>query len=163
MNSDTLVYRNHVVEQDVQHVRSIITSSGFFSAAEITLAVTLVQERLAKGPESGYDFLFAERNGDVAGYTCFGQIPCTLSSYDLYWIAVHNTYRGQGIGKALLASTETTIMSQGGTRVYIETASRPQYASTQQFYHACHYHEEAILEDFYAPGDGKIIYVKIFI
>jgi GNAT superfamily N-acetyltransferase len=70
-------------------------------------------------------------------------------------------YRGQGIGKALLQRTETAITAQGGSRLYIETASRPQYESTRKFYLTCHYREEAILEDFYAPGDGKVIYVKV--
>jgi GNAT superfamily N-acetyltransferase len=161
MNSNDVVYRDHVVEQDVHHVRHIVESSGFFSAAEIALAAELVQERLIKGPESGYHFLFAEQKGGVVGYTCFGPIACALSSYDLYWIAVHHAYRGQGLGKAMLQGTETIIAARGGTRIYIETASRPQYEPTRKFYLACHYREEAFLEDFYAPGDGKAIYVKV--
>jgi len=42
-------------------VRGIVESSGFFSAEEVEIAVQLVQERLTKGIQSGYHFLFAER------------------------------------------------------------------------------------------------------
>jgi hypothetical protein len=48
----------------------------------------------------------------------------------------------------------------GGRRIYIETSSRAQYEPTRGFYLKCGYRQETILEDFYAPGDGKVIYVK---
>jgi ribosomal protein S18 acetylase RimI-like enzyme len=160
MKTDTLIFREDVFPADVEHVRSIVASTGFFSEAEVEVAVELVQERLAKGLTSEYFFVFAEQDGNVVGYTCFGPIACTLASYDLYWIAMHHDARGQGIGKQLLAQSEACIAVRGGKRVYIETASRGQYQPTRGFYLACGYREEAILEDFYAPGDGKVIYVK---
>ncbi len=55
---------------------------------------------------------------------------------------------------------ENLIFRRGGRRIYIETSSRPQYEATRAFYRAQGYREEACLEDFYAPGDGKIIYTK---
>ncbi|MBI4082210.1 MAG: GNAT family N-acetyltransferase [Candidatus Lambdaproteobacteria bacterium] len=70
------------------------------------------------------------------------------------------TQQGRGLGKALVARTEGAIRAAGGRRVYIETASRPQYAPTQAFYLGCGYRQEAFLPDFYAAGDGKLIYGK---
>lgn len=160
MSQLSISYREEVIPNDQQSVRDVLDSTGFFYPAEIDVAVELVQERLAKGAASGYYFLFAELEGRVVGYTCFGPIPCTLSSYDLYWIGVHNDCRGKGIGKELLARSEAMIKQMGGTRVYIETASREQYVPTREFYLRCSYRIEVILEDFYAPGDGKVIYVK---
>ena len=161
MNTDTLIFREDVLPDDVEHVRDIAASTGFFFEAEIEVAVELVQERLTKGLASEYYFVFAEQDDKVVGYTCFGPIACTLASYDLYWIAVHNDARGKGIGKKLLLKSEACIAAQGGQRVYIETASRKQYEPTRKFYLSCGYREEAVLEDFYAPGDGKVIYVKV--
>jgi ribosomal protein S18 acetylase RimI-like enzyme len=60
----------------------------------------------------------------------------------------------------LLARSESLIRRGGGRRIYIDTSSRPQYEATRAFYRAQGYREEACLEDFYAPGDGKIIYTK---
>ena len=141
----------------------MISASGFFSREETAIAVELVEERLRRGEESGYFFLFAEQGGAVAGYTCFGPIPGSTHSYDLYWIAVDDRLRHRGIGKGLLSRTEALIRKQGGQRIYIETSARPQYAETVAFYLACGYRQEAFLADFYAPGDGKIILVKVLL
>ncbi|MCC6126317.1 MAG: GNAT family N-acetyltransferase [Pirellulales bacterium] len=125
------------------------------------VAVELVEERLAKGPASGYHFVFAERDGQVLGYTCYGPIALTAASYDLYWIAVDQAHQGQKIGIILLAKTEELILASGGRQVYIETSNRGQYASTRGFYLHCGYREAAVLPDFYDRGDDKVIYEKV--
>ncbi|MBN1836928.1 MAG: GNAT family N-acetyltransferase [Spirochaetales bacterium] len=156
-------FRDTVLGGDVAAVRDIVESSGFFSQAEIQLAAELVQERLERGEASGYHFLFAEppeTPGRPEGYTCFGVIPCTEVSYDLYWIAVRGGGRGRGVGTVLLRQTEERIRRLGGRRIYVETSSRPQYEPTRLFYASRGYRVETVLEDFYAPGDGKVIFVK---
>lgn len=160
MNPEAITYRQEVTQADAQNVRKIVESSGFFSPEEIEIAVELVEERLSKGIRSGYHFIFAEQGSEVVGYTCFGPIAGTKASYDLYWIAVQTNLRGIGIGRELLARTEQEIARQGGRRIYIETSSREKYAPTRSFYRRCGYEQEALLKDFYFPGDGKVIFVK---
>lgn len=142
-------------------MRNILESSGFFYPDEVDVAVELVDERLSKGVASGYHFLFAEQDGQVVGYTCFGPIPCTQVSYDLYWIAVHEQQRNQGLGRLLLEGSEQAIAALGGRRIYVETASRPQYEPTRAFYQRCGYQVAAVLEQFYAPGDDKVVFLKV--
>jgi GNAT superfamily N-acetyltransferase len=142
-------------------VREIVAATGFFSAEEVRIAEELVEERLSRGEDSGYLFLFADRGGDTVGYTCYGLIPLTAASYDLYWIAVHPSAQGDGLGRRLLTATEKRIRALGGRRVYAETSSRPQYLPTRAFYDRCGYRTAAQLEDFYAPGDGKVIFEKV--
>ena len=45
--------------------------------------------------------------------------------------------------------------------MYIETSARPFYAPTRAFYIARGYSQIAELEDFYAPGDSKAMYLKV--
>jgi ribosomal protein S18 acetylase RimI-like enzyme len=161
MKSHRVIYRENITPDDCEHVRQVIASTGFFSEAELAIAVELVQERLIKGLSSGYEFVFAEQDNTVVGYTCFGPIAGTSVSYHVYWVAVHQKMRGNGIGKTLLDKAEHCITAQGGQRIYTETSSRRQYAPTRVFYKRCGYHREAMLKDFYAPGDGKVIYVKM--
>ena len=104
---DPLIFRENVLPGDNSVVRAIVASSGFFHDHEIEVAVELVEERLHKGLKSGYLFLFADQGDRTVGYSCYGEIACTEGSYDLYWIAVHNDCRNQGIGKVLLQKTET--------------------------------------------------------
>ena len=146
----------------MKHVREIVVSSGFFSKAEIEVAVELVQLRLNKGIESGYHFLFAEEDKKVLGYSCFGPIPCTVESYDIYWIAVQEDLRRSGLGVELLKKVEEKIKEMGGKRIYVETSSREQYEPTRSFYSRCGYRKEATLKNFYSPGDDKVIYLRAF-
>ncbi len=157
----SLAYRAEVRPEDRQAVRAILESTGFFYPEEIGVAVELVEERLERGEASGYHFEFAEVGGEVAGYACYGPIACTRASFDLYWIGVHQEHRRSGMGRRLLARAEQQIRRLGGHRVYVETSSRAQYDPTRAFYLACGYRLEAQLADFYAPGDGKTIFLKV--
>jgi D-alanine-D-alanine ligase len=159
-SSTALVFRCDPRPDDANRIREIVASTGVFSPVEIDVAVELLVDRLEKGPPSGYHFLFAEQNGRTLGYTCYGPIPLTAASYDLYWIAVDKNCQGQKIGQLLLAKTEELTSAAGGRQVYIETSNRAQYAPTRKFYLRTGYRQEALLRDFYAPGDDKVIYVK---
>jgi D-alanine-D-alanine ligase len=161
VNGEPLTLRDEVRPSDRQAVRSILESSGFFYPAEVEVAVELVEERLAKGEASGYLFLFADGPQGTVGYTCFGPIALTQSSYDLFWIGVRQESRHQGLGRRLLVASEEAIRRRGGRRIYVETSSRQQYEPTRQFYMRCGYRVEAVLEQFYGPGDGKIVFVKV--
>jgi len=154
-------FREEVRASDLEAVRTLAADTGFFNAEEIDIAVELVQERLAKGAISGYEFVFAERQGRLIGYACYGAIAGTQESHDLYWIVVHPSEQGKGFGRVLLRETESRIHGMGGRRVYVETSSRSQYDPTRAFYERCAYQKEAVLAHFYAPGDGKVIYVKV--
>ncbi len=153
-------FRYEVTPADREAVRAIVESTGFFNPGEVAVAVELVDERLAKGPASGYHFVFAERERRVGGYACYGHIAGTAASFDLYWIAVDASCRRGGLGKRLLTEAERLIGEAGGKRIYVETSTRDQYHPTRAFYERCEYRLEVVLQDFYAPGDGKAIYVK---
>ena len=156
----SVTLRRDVRAGDPEVVRDITESTGFFYAEEVATAVELVDERLAKGAASGYSFVLAEDGGRTIGYACFGPIACTKASFDHYWLAVAGDMRGRGLGTALIAATEGAIAALGGSRIYIETSSRPLYDPTRAFYLARGYLKEAELRDFYGPGDSKVIYVK---
>jgi ribosomal protein S18 acetylase RimI-like enzyme len=160
MNPKKLIYREELRSSDRDDIRRIVSSSGFFSEEEIELALELVDDRLARGEESDYHYIVAGDGKKLFGFACYGPIPATRSSYDLYWIAIDEVRRGEGVGKKLMAKTEDLISKRGGRRVYAETSARSQYEPTRLFYEALGYSQGAYLEDFYAPGDGKIIYVK---
>ncbi|MBP9011003.1 MAG: GNAT family N-acetyltransferase [Smithellaceae bacterium] len=158
MNS--ISYRQEIRPSDPEAVLQIVRSSGFFSSAEVEVAHELVCDGLANAQSSSYRFLFAQYRKVVVGYTCYGLIPATAGSYDLYWIAVTDQMRGRGLGKNLLQKTENLIRGVEGRRLYAETSSRDLYLPTRLFYEKSHYLREAVLVDFYAPGDSKIIYSK---
>jgi GNAT superfamily N-acetyltransferase len=152
--------RHEVNPADPAAIEKIVSSSGFFRPDEVPVAVELATERLEKGSESGYEFVIAEVDGTTVAYACFGLIPCTLYSYDLYWIATHEDFRGKGIGKIVLKEVEKSVAAIGGRSIYVETSYLPKYEPTRAFYLKNDYIEKARFEDFYNEGDDKVVYVK---
>lgn len=156
-----ITIRRGLAATDRGPLEELIRATEFFSPEEIEIALELVDDGLAQGAASHYRFLVGELNGRVAGYACWGAIPGTRESADLYWIAVHPSAQGQGAGAALLRAAEEQMAAAGRTRVYVETSTRAQYDPTRRFYRACGYHLAAELADYYAPGDGKAVFLKV--
>jgi len=154
-------YRQKIQPSDIEAIAYIVESSDFFSDEEIEIAIELAEEKIERQEASSYRFLIAEDEKRVVGYTCYGLIPATSSSYDIYWIVVSKDFHGKGLGKLLMAETEKLIYQSGGRQIYAETSSRNQYIPTHKFYESCGYHQEAFLKNFYSEGDGKIIYAKV--
>jgi ribosomal protein S18 acetylase RimI-like enzyme len=155
-----LRFRTRARATDLPALRRLVAATGVFYPAERAIALELLAERLARGPRSGYEFIFAERAGELVGYCAWGAVPLTQRSYDLYWIAVAPDVQGQGVGRRLMALAEAAVARRGGGQLYIETSSRGSYARTRRFYRAGAYAEAARLRDFYAPGDHKVVFCK---
>lgn len=154
-------FRFELTDSDVAAVRRITESTGFFSEAEVEIAVELAVDRRQKGPKSDYHFIVADVAGKPVAYASYGRIACTVESFDLYWLVVAKSAQNHGWGRKLLTEAEAQVRKLGGTRLYVETSNRAQYVPTRAFYERCGYRIEAILPDFYAPGDDKVIYIKL--
>ncbi len=160
VSDNSITLRYEVQESDLATVRDIVESTGFFYPAEVDVAVELVEERLRRGDSSGYFFAFVELNGRTVGYSCYGPIACTTSSFDIFWIAIHSDAQRHGMGKWLMSVTEELIFDRGGERIYVETSGRDHYLPTRKFYDRCGYQKAAELPEFYGKDDSKVIYLK---
>lgn len=146
--------------EDRPRLERLLAAISAFNPADRAVALELIDDALAKGEESDYRFLCAEEEGELAGYVCFGRIPLTEASFDLYWIAVDPAFRGRGVGRRLLSAAEEAIRSQGGAQLFAETSSLPLYESARAFYEATGFRLLARLPDFYAPGNDRLTYGK---
>ena len=140
----------------------LLANRPVFSDDECRTAVEMIHETLEDPHvEDRYQFLVAEHEGTVVGYACFGTVPLTRGTYDLYWIAVRPDRHASGIGKKLLVACEEEIARQGGHLIVVETSSRNDYEKTRRFYEkTMHYETAARIRDFYKPGDDKVLYIK---
>lgn len=141
-------------------LQGLLSAAGVFREDEIAVALELVDAVLARPGHPDYTFAVAEADGAVAGYACWGPTPCTLGTFDLYWIAVHPRHQGLGIARCLLGAAESDMTARGGRLSVIETSSLPRYQPARRFYRRAGYEEAARLPDFYAPGDHKIVFLK---
>lgn len=165
-----ITLRTHLKTDDAAGIEALLKCTGLFRPDEILVALELASDHLTRKEKSDYLFLAAEtprrtgaaecRAEGLAGFACYGRIPCTIASFDLYWIAVEPGLQGRGIGKTLLDTVESLIVKSGGQRLYAETSSQPSYEKARLFYERRGFERLAFIEDFYAPGDAKIIYGK---
>jgi ribosomal protein S18 acetylase RimI-like enzyme len=153
--------RSAVRRADIDAIGKLVARTGVFNAEEIETARELAAESLAKGPEgSGYQFLIADGDNGIDGYTCFGPIPGTNRRFDLYWIAVDPRNQKANLGRALIAATEAAVLREGGVMLFAETSTRADYAPAHRFYGASGYTRVAEVADYYADNDGLAIYAK---
>lgn len=156
-----ITFREQLVPEDIRKIGEVLESSGFFHSYEVDVARELASLNLEKGAvTSGYHFIVAHEADTLLGYCCYGPNPCTESSYDLYWIAVHKGHMKKGLGRQLMHLAEQATVKLGGTIVWVETSGRTIYESTRKFYLSLDYDQVAALPDFYAPGDDKIVFMK---
>jgi D-alanine-D-alanine ligase len=154
----TAIRRTEAGDRDA--IMALLSSTRLFRPCEVAIAREVLDQALADGPSGDYQSYTAVTGGEVSGWVCFGQTPCALGTFDIYWIAVASDLQGKGVGSALLTHAEELIRQRGGRLVVIETSARPDYDRTQRFYAKCGYTRAALVPAFYAPDDGKAIYLK---
>lgn len=144
----------------VAAVEALLRGTGFFRAAEIDIALEVIDSYVNR-PDQDYSAVGAfTPGGDLIGYVCYGPTPCTAATYDLYWIAVASGAQNAGTGTILLQEVERRLARADARLVIIETSSQPLYAPTRAFYERRGYAEVARVPDFYDEGDDRVIFAK---
>jgi GNAT superfamily N-acetyltransferase len=131
---------------DREPIAALLRATAAFTDEEVGVALELVDEGLAGGPEQPDDYRFfvaelaeggasgAAGPARVVGYVCYGRTPLSDGVFDVYWIAVDPKSQGRGTGQALLRAVEAEVRRLGGRSVLIETGGKPSYAPTRAFY-----------------------------
>jgi ribosomal protein S18 acetylase RimI-like enzyme len=151
------VLRN-LTAADRSRIEEISRSVGVFREDEISVALEVFDAAAAGSPD--YIALGAEQERALCGWICWGPTPCTLGTFDLYWMAVDPAFQGSGLGTALLHQMEHRLAALARL-IVVETAGRPDYQPTRAFYEARGYRSVSRIPDFYAPGDDQVVYVKV--
>jgi ribosomal protein S18 acetylase RimI-like enzyme len=148
-----------MVAGDKPALMRILRDTPEFKPLEVEVAEEVIDSYL-DDPRSGYFILIAEDAGEIAGYICYGETPCTVGTWDIYWVAVDRGKRSKGIGRLLSEKAEAEIKQAGGRLAIIETSSTPLYENTRNFYLGRGYETVARIPDFYMPGDDKLVLRK---
>ncbi len=145
---------------DHPEIARILKSCGAFHEEEVAIGLELVDESLNPGPSTDYRWFVADREGEVLGFACFGAVPLTVGTYDLYWIAVSLEARGSGAAKALDDAVTEAVRAEGGRWLLAETSSTEPYARAHSFYGKQGYRLLERIEDFYRVGDARLTFGK---
>jgi ribosomal protein S18 acetylase RimI-like enzyme len=145
---------------DRPSIARILESSGAFQDHEVAVGLELVDESLDPGPTTDYSWFVAERAGLVVGFACYGPVPLTDGTYDLYWIAVGPEVRGLGVGAILDDAVTRAVRERGGRWLLAETSSTAPYLPAHAFYTRRGYRLLGRIEDFYRSGDDRLTFGK---
>lgn len=148
-------------QDDVPGIRAISAAVGVFDEVELATVDELLDAYFTQGAvASGYHFLTALLDGEVAGYACYGPRALTYGTCDLYWIVANPAFGRIGIGRQLVDAVMDVLRAQGDRLLIAETSGRAEYVGTRAFYDKAGFAAEAHIRDFYSPGDDLCIYVK---
>lgn len=148
------------VPADTSVLLELARETQMFKPMEIQALQEVLDDYHAENRALGHLSITYELDGQVLGFAYFAPAAMTDRTWYLYWIAVRKTQQAQGIGRALMRQVEQDIQKQGGRILFIETSWTPHYEPTRRFYLKLGYEIEATLRDFYADGDGMVVFRK---
>ncbi len=96
----------------------------------------------------------------VLGFAYCEPERMTDATHNLLAIAVSPERQRQRIGWQLVAAVEQALAGQGGRILLVETSSLDDYRGTREFYARQGFAREAVIRDFYAAGEDKIVFWK---
>lgn len=150
-----------LAESDRPRVAALTRACGLFRPEEVRVALEVFDAAVGIGRQRDPDYESAgiEVDGALAGWACWGPTPCTVGTFDLYWIVIAPEWQGHGVGSTLLEAIERRVAGRARL-IVVETAGRESYAATRGFYAARGYLVGARIADYYEPGDDLVTYVK---
>ena len=98
--------------------------------------------------------------GTIVGFAYLAPAAMTDRTWELWWLAVDPRHHGRGHGRRLLEHAEAHVRRENARLFLIETSDTPVYEPTRGFYLKAGYTQAAVVADFYADGDGKVVYAK---
>lgn len=156
----SIVIRDALNHKDRVPIEKILRESGAFRDPEILVGLELVDETLNPRPDTDYQWFLADQDEKLLGFACFGPVPMTEGTFDLYWIAVDLTARGSGVAKMLDDAVAAKAREQNGRWVLAETSSTEPYAAARKFYARQGYTLVERIPDFYCNGDARWTFGK---
>jgi len=152
-----------LVSSDRARVESMTRATPLFRPEEIPVALDVFNAAtgLGRPADPDYETAGATVDGVLAGWICWGPTPCTRGTFDLYWIVVDVESQGQGLGGALVEEMERRVAGRARL-IVVETAGRPDYEPTREFYARRGYQVASRIADYYSPGDDLVVFVKRF-
>lgn len=139
---------------------AIAAGTGVFKPHEMVALQEVLDDFHTANHGYGHQSHVWVEGDSPVGFVYLAPSAMTDRTWELWWIAVEAGRHGQGLGSKLLVAVEDAVRAANGRLLLIETSSTPAYHPTRRFYLRHGYAEAAHVPDFYADGDGKVIFSK---
>lgn len=149
---------------DRQFIYDLLMNSGLFGKEDADCVDDMFRSTwaaLAADPNADtYHWLSCWHENTFAGYACYGTESLTDGTWDLFWICVAPSTRGQGVGSQLLAEVLVRAKQHHARLMVIYTSSTEAYAPARHLYESKGFTQAAVVNDYYHDGDHLYIYSK---
>lgn len=144
-----------MLRADLLAITPILDATGLFPADMLPA----MAEPYLSGSEP-HIWLVASQGPDLKGFAYCEPERITDGTCNLLAIAVDPVAQGGGIGQRLVAAVERSVRSRNGRVLLVETSSLPDYERTRSFYDQLGFSREAVIRDYYAEGENKVVFWK---
>lgn len=142
--------------QDLPALKSILDSSGLFPSEMLD---DMISDFFTNDKSSDFWFTTVEDRTPVSiGYCAPEQM--TEGTFNLYAIAVDKEHQGKGIGSDMMRYIENRLRENNERILLVETSGTADFELTRKFYHKIGYKEQAVIPEYYAEGDDKVVFWK---
>jgi ribosomal protein S18 acetylase RimI-like enzyme len=148
--------------EDSEALIALTTATGHFKPIELATLREVLHDYHKEDRIAGHRSFLWEVDGRLVGYVYYAPALMTDRSWYLYWIAVANDTQGRGFGGQMLEFVERDVRDRGGRMLLVETSMLSHYELTRRFYFKYGYTAVAQIADYYAEGDGLIVFAKRF-
>lgn len=145
-----------VNKQDLPALKTVIDSSELFPSE-------MLEEMMSdyfNNPSSQSIWLTTVVDNQPVAVAYCAPEYMTEGTYNLYLIAVHAKYQGQGIGGKIMGYLEDMLRQQGHRILLVETSGNAEFELTRKFYLQHQYNQEAVIREFYQAGEDKVVFWK---
>jgi GNAT superfamily N-acetyltransferase len=146
--------------EDTATLVGLARETAVFKPVEIVALREVLDDYHASNQALRHVCVVVEGEGGVLGFAYLAPEAMTDQSWSLWWVAVQPERQGRGLGMRLLQYAEETARAAGARVMFIDTSSLPHYEPTRRFYRKHGYDVAAVLADWYADGDDKVVFRK---
>jgi len=138
----------------------LAAGTGYFKPLEIAALREVFEDYFDEEHSNGH-FAYAEMEGSrPLGFVYFAPVPMTEGTWSLYWIAVSKDLQNRGLGTNLMQFVESEVRKRNGRLLLIDTSGIDKYEPTRAFYLRRGYAVASHIPDYYADGDGLVVFCK---
>lgn len=145
-----------ITKSDLNDLKEVIDSTELFPAD----LLDEMTERFFLHSNTPDIWLTKEVNQKPIAVAYCAPERMTEGTFNLYLIAVHRNFQGQGFGSEIMSYVENHLRDIGARILIVETSSLPDFELTRQFYDKLGYNREAVIKEFYQKGEDKIVFWK---
>ncbi len=143
---------------DTTGLLSVAAATGLFEPEQLGTLSEMLADHFQNKDPSEQMWITVDRGGPI-GVAYIAREAMTQGTWNLYLIAIHPDYQGQGYGTRLIRYVESQLVAVSARLLLVETSA--DFEQARSFYRQYGFEEEAQIRDFYAAGADKIVYRKL--